>query len=278
MEPIGFLDHSGVMDTPTPTVGALLRQWRARRRLSQLALALEAGVSQRHLSFVESGRARPSREMLLRLAEHLEIPLRDRNAMLIAAGYAPAFADRPFAAPDMARTRALVERILTGHEPHPALALDRGWTILAMNRAATMLTEGVDPSLLTGEVNALRLTLHPLGLAPRIANLGVWRAHILRRLSRDIDLCADRRLIDLLEEMASYPAPDRTPPPRSAPALDIAVPLIVDAPGGPLSFLSATTVFGTAVDVTLSDLVVETLLPLDDRTASALERHRRPAP
>ncbi|MCZ0962663.1 helix-turn-helix domain-containing protein [Paracoccus benzoatiresistens] len=194
METLSFPYHRAAMTVPLPSIGELLRLWRERRRFSQLALALDAGISQRHLSFVESGRSRPSREVVLRLAEQLQVPLREQNAMLVAAGHAPAFAERPLASPDMAGMRLLIERILTGYEPHPALALDRGWKILAMNRAVALLTEGVDPSLLEGDVNALRLTLHPLGLAPRIVNFDAWRGHILRRLSHDIDLSADRRL------------------------------------------------------------------------------------
>jgi transcriptional regulator with XRE-family HTH domain len=256
METRSILDHHPAMIVPLPSIGELLRLWRERRRLSQLALALDVGISQRHLSFVESGRSRPSRDVVLRLAEHLQVPLREQNAMLVAAGHAPAFTDRPLASSDMVQVRSLIERILKGHEPHPALVLDRGWKLFVMNRTVAMLTEGVDPSLLEGEVNALRLTLHPLGLAPRIVNFAAWRGHILRRLSHGIDLNADRRLIELLEELKSYPAPCQAAAWRAPVAPDIAVPLILDSPGGPLSFLSATTIFGTAVDVTLADLVI----------------------
>ena len=273
METCSILGHHPAMTVPHPSIGELLRLWRERRRLSQLALALDVGISQRHLSFVESGRSRPSRDVVLRLAEHLQVPLREQNAMLVAAGHAPAFTDRPLASPDMVRVRSLIERVLKGHEPHPALALDRGWQILAMNRTVAMLTEGVDPTLLEGEVNALRLTLHPLGLATRIVNFAAWRGHILRRLSHDIDLSADRRLIELLEELKSYPAPCQASAWRVPATPDIAVPLILESPGGPLSFLNATTIFGTAVDVTLADLAIETFLPADERTASALSRY-----
>jgi transcriptional regulator with XRE-family HTH domain len=262
----------------SPSIGDLLRMWRKRRRLSQLALSLDAGISQRHLSFVESGRSRPSRETILGLAQHLRVPLRDRNAMLMASGFAPEFAERPFASPDMARTRKLVDRILNAYDPHPALALDRGWNILAMNQIAALLTKDVDPSLLEGEVNALRLTFHPLGLASRIVNFDDWRKHILRRLSHDIDVCGDHRLIELIEELKSYPAPYRSTASPKPAVPDIALPLILDSPDGRLSFLSATTVFGTAVDVTVSDLVIETLFPADDQTVAALVRHSRDSP
>jgi transcriptional regulator with XRE-family HTH domain len=268
--------QGGCMDLQNPqTFGDLLRLWRGRRRLSQLALALGAEVSQRHLSFVESGRSRPSREMILRLAETLHLPLRDRNAMLLAAGFAPAYGDRPLTSPDMARTRAMIDRLLAAHAPHPALALDGGWTVLAMNAGVGRLIQGVDPSLLEGEINALRLTLHPQGLAPRIVNFHIWRDHILGRLAHDIERSADPRLVTLLAELRAYPAPYRSRPASAAPA-EIAVPLILETEEGRLSFLSTTTVFGTAVDVTLADLVIETFLPADDQTAEILSRGERP--
>lgn len=265
-----IMDQHQVMDIEAPSFGQILRRWRARRRFSQLALALEAEISQRHLSFVESGRSRPSREVVLRLAGHLDVPLRDQNAMLVAAGYAPAYDNRPLTSPEMVRTREMIDRLLAGYHPYPALALDRSWTIRAMNRAVHLLTEGVDPSLLQGEVNALRLTLHPQGLAPRIVNLSAWRDHVLCRLEQDIDLSADHGLIDLLDELKSFPAGRRAPH-RSADQIpDIAVPLILDHPRGRLSFLSATTVFGTAVNITLAEIVIETFLPADEQTAAIL--------
>ncbi|WP_405402195.1 helix-turn-helix domain-containing protein [Paracoccus sp. Ld10] len=255
------------MDLEAPSFGNILR---TRRRFSQLALALEADISQRHLSFVEAGRSKPSREVILRLSEHLDVPLRERNAMLVAAGYAPAYEDRPLTSPDMARTREIIERLLVSYQPHPALALDDSWTILAMNSAASVLTEGVDPSLLKGEVNALRLTLHPQGLAPRIINLQAWRDHVLRRLAQDIDMSGNHRLVDLLEELKSYPVGRRASTRQAEHAPDIAVPLILDHPRGRLSFLSATTIFGTAVNVTLADIVIETFLPIDHQTGEIL--------
>ena len=262
-------DHQA-MDSSAPSFGQLLRGWRKRRRISQLALALEAEISQRHLSFVESGRSRPSREVIRRLAGHLAVSLRDQNAMLVAAGYAPAYDDRPLTAPGMVRTREVIDRLLAGYHPYPALALDRHWTILAMNRAVPLLTEGVEPSLLTGDVNALRLTLHPRGLAPRIVNLSAWRDHVLRRLEQDIDLSADHRLNVLLDELKSYPAGRRTAHRPADQGPDIAVPLVLKHPMGRLSFLSATTVFGTAVNITLAEIVIETFLPADEQTAAIL--------
>ena len=258
------------MDIKAPSVGQLLREWRERRRFSQLALALEAEISQRHLSFVESGRSRPSREVLLRLARHLAVPLRDQNAMLVSAGYAPAYDDRPLASPDMVRTREMIDRLLEGYHPYPALALDRHWTILATNRAVPFLTEGVDPSLLKGEVNALRLTLHPHGLAPRIVNLSAWRDHVLRRLEQDIDLSADHGLNGLLDELKSYPTGRSSTYRPADRAPEIAVPLVLDHARGRLSFLSATTVFGTAMNITLAEIAIETFLPADEQTAAIL--------
>jgi transcriptional regulator with XRE-family HTH domain len=276
METTTIMGDHQVMNIEAPSFGQILRRWRERRRFSQLALALEAEISQRHLSFVESGRSRPSREVILRLAGHLDVPLRERNAMLVAAGYAPAYGDRPLTSPDMIRTREMIDRLLAGYQPYPALALDRSWTILAMNKAVPLLTQGVDPSLMTGEINALRLTLHPQGLAPRIVNLPAWRDHVLRRLEHDIDVSADHNLVDLLEELKSYPSGRRASPRPADHASDIAVPLVLDHPRGRLSFLSATTIFGTAVNITLAEIVIETFLPADERTAVILRSEGGP--
>ncbi|WP_339947643.1 helix-turn-helix domain-containing protein [uncultured Albimonas sp.] len=253
------------------SVGDHLRAWRRRRRLSQLACALEAEISQRHLSFVESGRAKPSREMLLRLADSLEAPLRERNALLLAAGFAPVYPERPLDAPEMAAACAAVERILKGHEPFPALAVDRRWTILAANAGVqAMLALVEDASLLEGPVNALRVSLHPGGLAPRIANLAEWRAHILERLRGQADLAPDPVLDALIEELAAYPAPRPAPRPRPDPLAGIAVPLKLAMGGRELSFLTTTTVFGTAAEITLSELTLECFFPADAATAEAL--------
>jgi transcriptional regulator with XRE-family HTH domain len=253
--------------------GAILRDWRRRRSLSQLALAAEAEVSQRHLSFIESGRSAPSRQMVVRLAERLDVPLRERNALLLAAGFAPAYRDRSADNPELQAAARAVELILKGHEPFPALAVDRHWSMAHANRAVAPLLSGVDPSLLRPPVNVLRLSLHPLGLAPRIANFREWRGHILARLARQIDASADRDLVDLSEELRSYPVPPGAKPYRPGHALalgGVAVPFQLLAEDGVLSFISTTTVFGTALDIGLSELAIESFFPADDATAEAL--------
>jgi transcriptional regulator with XRE-family HTH domain len=266
--------HPDPTDARLP-VGDRLRAWRQRRRLSQLDLALDAEVSQRHLSFVESGRAAPSREMVLRLAATLEVPLRERNALLLAAGYAPVYPERPLDAPEMAAARSAVERVLRAHMPFPAMAVDRHWNIVATNDAVPPLLAGVeDPSLLAPPVNGVRLSLHPRGLAPRIANLPRWRAHILERLRRQVDASGDRTLAALLEEVRSSGA-EAADGPEGAEAGDgIAVPLELDTPRGRLSLLGTTMVFGTPVEVTLSELMVEAFYPADAETAALLAAGR----
>ncbi|MFC3136545.1 helix-turn-helix domain-containing protein [Microbaculum marinum] len=261
------------MSEPDSSIGDLVRSWRRRRRLSQLDLAVEAEISQRHLSFVESGRSRPSRDMVLHLAERLAVPLRQRNEMLLAAGYAPAYRDRALDDPGLAAARHAVDLILAGHEPHPALAVDRHWTLVSMNRSVAPLLAGVDAGLLEPPVNVLRLSLHPRGLAPRIANFREWRAHILARLSQQIENSADRTLIALMEELKGYPVPPGAKPygAGAAPALGgIAIPFALRTPGGVLSFLGTTTVFGTALDIALSELAIESFFPADPETAAAM--------
>ena len=262
--------------TTRPKVGALLREWRQRRRLSQLGLACEAEISQRHLSYVESGRARPSREMLLHLAERLDVPLRERNALLVAAGYAPVFPERRLDDPALAAARQAMESVLKAHEPFPALAVDRRWCLVAANATFGALLEGVsDPALLSPPVNVLRLSLHPGGVAPRIANLAEWRAHILERLHRQVETTADPGLMDLLKELRGYRLPTvaAVPPPRVDAAGGFVVPLRLRVgDGAELSFLSTTTVFGTAVDITLAELTLEAFYPADPATAEALRR------
>jgi transcriptional regulator with XRE-family HTH domain len=260
----------------TRPIGDLLREWRERRRLSQLALALEAEVSPRHLSFLETGRARPSREMVLRLTERLEVPLRERNTMLLAAGFAPAYPERDLDDPALDVARAAIDRVLAGHEPFPALAVDRSWTLVAANRVVPALLTGVAPELLQPPINVLRLSLHPDGLAARIANLAEWRAHLLARLSRQVELTADPRLSDLLQELREY-AGDRATPGADESGSDysqssVAVPLRLHTEHGPLSFISTTMVFGTPVDVTLSELAIEAFFPADAATADLLQR------
>jgi len=260
---------------PDRSFGLLLRHWRSRRRMSQLALASDAEVSQRHLSFVESGRAAPSREMVLKLADRLSVPLRERNRLLLAAGYAPVYQDRALDDPGLEPALRAVELILKGHEPHPALAIDRHWTLIRANGALSPLLAGVAAALLRQPVNVLRLSLHPDGLAPRIRNFRHWRAHILARLSAQIDASGDTRLADLMEELRSYPVPAGAWPYRPGDRTDfagIAVPLELDNEAGTLSFLSTTTVFGTALDIGLAELAIESFFPADPFTAEAMRR------
>lgn len=253
------------------SVGELLREWRVRRRMSQLLLATEAEISTRHLSFVESGRATPSREMVMHLAERLDVPLRERNTLLVAAGYAPLYRERALDDPHLAAARAAVELVLRGHEPYPALAVDRHWNIVASNNALAPLVGNASPALLAAPVNALRLSLHPDGMAPRIVNWHAWRAHLLARLQRQIDASADAALMTLHDELAAYPAPT-----GAAPACvesiqhHIAVPLRLRTVLGELSFYGTTTIFGTPVDITLSELAIEAFFPADAATAAAL--------
>jgi transcriptional regulator with XRE-family HTH domain len=250
--------------------GDLLREWRERRRVSQLALAGEADVSTRHLSCLETGRAAPSREMVLRLSRVLDVPLRERNALLHAAGFAPAFLERPLADPALAPARRAVDAVLQGHEPYPALAVDRHWQLIASNGAVAPLLAGAAASLLAPPVNVLRLSLHPEGLAPRIRNLGAWRAHLLDRLRRQIDATADPTLARLLHELEGYAAPPSEVPSDEDAGAGIAVPLAIEADGAVLSFLSTTTVFGTPFDVTLAELALESFFPADVTTADFL--------
>ena len=260
----------------TRPIGDLLREWRERRRLSQLALALDAEVSTRHLSFLETGRARPSRKMLLRLTERLEVPLRERNTMLLAAGFAPAYPERDLDDPALGVARSAVDRVLVGHEPFPALAVDRSWTLVAANRVVPALLTGVAPELLQPPINVLRISLHPGGLAAQIANLPEWRAHLLARLSRQVERTADLRLSDLLQELRGYDS-DRDTWDADQPVSDhdpasVAVPLRLHTEHGTLSLLSTTMVFGTPVDVTLAELAIEAFSPADTASAALLQR------
>lgn len=259
------------MTSTNPSVGEHLRQWRQHRRLSQLDLACEAEISTRHLSFIETGRSHPSRDMVLRLAQQLDVPLRGRNTLLLAAGYAPHFAEHALTDAAMQETQAAIARILKAHEPFPALAIDGHWTLVLANRALAPLLAGVAPRLLEPPVNVLRVSLHPEGLAPRILNLGEWRAHLLHRLRQQYDQTADLYLADLLDELAAYPAPD-TFVERLHAHNAIAVPMQLKTDAGTLSLLSATMVFGTPLDVTLSELALETFLPADAITATILNR------
>lgn len=252
-----------------PHAGALLREWRERRNLSQLALATGSAVSTRHLSYIENGRARPSREMILHLAERLEVPLRERNHLLLAGGYAPAFGERPLDSAEMAPVRDALERLLAAHEPYPAIVVDRRWEIVLMNGALGPLLAGVDPELLRPPVNALRATLHPRGMAPSIVNFDEWSAQILARLDRDIRLTGDIGLVELRAELAAYPGV-REPGLGDGHTTSIVLPLTLRGPAGELSFLATQTVFGTPADVTLSELSVEAFYPADAVTATVL--------
>jgi transcriptional regulator with XRE-family HTH domain len=257
-------------------VGALLRDWRQRRRLTQLELALEAGTSARHLSFVETGRSKPGRELLLRVADHLELPFRERNQLLLAGGHAPAFPERHFEDPALAPVREALDRILTAHEPYPAIVFDRAWSLVAANAPMTALAERVeiDPALLEPPVNVLRVGLHPRGLAPLIVNLAEWRAHFLDRLARQVTITGDPALRALMEEVAAYPVPgeeDRGAPDGGGSA--ILGPVRVRTPGGgEWSFFGMFAGFDTPFEVTTSELALELLFPADQTTADALAK------
>lgn len=247
-------------------VGSHIRTWRARRRLSQLDLALDAEISARHLSFIETGRSRPSRAMLLRLAERLRIPPRERNVLLVAGGFAPALPARTLDDPALAAARQAVDKVLAAYEPYPALAIDLHWNLVAANAGIAPFLADVAPHLLQPPLNVLRLSLHPEGLAPRIENLAQWRAYVFRRLEEQIDVSADPVLAALLEELRAYPGGTGDPVESNG------VAILLKVRQGPhlLSFLSMTTVFGTPVDITLSELAIEAFLPADAATAAIL--------
>lgn len=263
--------NSATLSAAAP-VGQLIREWRQRRRLSQLDCAVEADISSKHLSFLETGRSQPSRDMLLRIADLLDVPLRERNAMLVAAGFAPMFSERSLDDPALRAARDAVDQVLRGHEPYPAIAIDRHWTLLAANAAVAPLLEGVSESLLAPPLNVLRLSLHPEGLAGRILNLSEWRAHLFARLRRQIEVSADRTLMTLLDELMQYPAPVSTGREHKPDGNAVVVPLRLKAGAAVLSFVSTTTVFGTPIDITLSELAIEAFFPADEATAAILRR------
>ena len=252
--------------------GHLLRDWRERRRLSQLELACEADISSRHLSFVETGRSRPSRRLLLRLGEVLELPLRERNRLLLAAGFAPAFAERTLAEPSMAQASAVLQQVLQAHEPNPALVVDGHWNLVLANRAASRLLDWVDPALRTPPINLLRLSLHPRGLAPHIINLGEWRHHLLARLRRLALQQHDPALLALLQELSAWPPlPDESAPTQFESTLpELAMLFRLRTPVGELALLGTLTVFGSPLDVTLSELALEAFYPADAASAERL--------
>ncbi len=255
------------MSAPTVPAGELLRTWRERRNLSQLALASRADVSTRHLSYVETGRSRPTSTMILRLCRHLDVPLREQNRLLLAGGYAPVHPEHRLADPPMAVANAALEAILEAHLPYPALVVDRHWELVAANDAAFALLDGVDPDLLEPPVNVIRLSVHPRGLAPRIVNLQQWRAELVARLRREHQATADPALAALADEVADGTADGGGV--EAGPAA-LVVPLQLRVGDAVLSFLSTTTVFGTPREVTLSELAIEAFYPADDATRRAL--------
>jgi transcriptional regulator with XRE-family HTH domain len=252
--------------TGSAPVGELLRDWRLRRRLSQLDLASVAEVSTRHLSWVETGRSRPTPQMILRLAESMDVPLRERNTLLLAGGFAPAFAETALDAPALGPVLEALRAVLAAHEPFPAVVVDRAWEMVDANSGIARLTAGVAPDLLEPPVNVLRLSLHPQGLAPRIANLAQWRAHLLARLAREAAATADPVLGELLSELRGYPGGEQVVPPGG----QVVVPLRLRHADTVLSFLSTTTVFGTPQDVTVQELALEAFYPADSATRAAL--------
>ncbi|MFE5569744.1 MULTISPECIES: helix-turn-helix domain-containing protein [Amycolatopsis] len=254
-------------------VGELLREWRDRRRISQLDLAISADISTRHLSFVETGRSKPSREMVLRLGEHLEVPLRERNQLLLAAGYAPAYAETGLAAPELEAVRKAVRQLMTGHEPYPAAVVDRWWNLVDANASISLMTDLVSPALMTPPVNVLRVTLHPDGMAPHVLNLGEWRAHLLGRLRRQVIQTADPMLTELLEELLTYPCADPVPEVEVPGPGDIFVPLKLRHEDAELTFFSTVSTFGTPLDVTVAELVIESFFPADADTAEYLRAY-----
>lgn len=256
--------------SPAPHAGALLRQWRERRNLSQLALASGSAVSTRHLSFIETGRSRPSREMILHLAERLDVPLRERNRLLLAGGYAPAYGERPLDDDAMAPVREALERLLAAHLPYPALVVDRRWDVVLMNDALGPMLAGAAEHLLLPPTNALRVTLHPEGMAPAIVNFAEWSAHVLARLDREIWSSGDTGLQELRAELAAYPGVCEPGLGQRDAATDIVLPLRLRVGDQVLSLLTTQTVFGTPTDVTLSELSIEALYPADRETAALL--------
>jgi transcriptional regulator with XRE-family HTH domain len=249
-------------------IGEHLRQWRLRRHLSQLDLAGDAEISTRHLSFVETGRAAPSRDMVLKLAERLNVPLRERNVLLVAAGFAPAFPQRALDDPALKSARAAIDLMLRAHEPNPALAYDRHWHLVSSNRMMMPLLAGTPQHLLTPPVNIMRLALHPEALAGRTVNAAEWCGHLLERMRLQCEATADPGLIKLYEELKSYPIPARSAP--LPPDNNVAIPFKLRFEGEVLSFLSATMIFGTPLDVTLSELALEALYPADEFTAGRM--------
>ncbi|MFD7612572.1 helix-turn-helix domain-containing protein [Streptomyces sp. NPDC059828] len=278
------------MTTVAPDTGAgpLLRGWRQRRKVSQLELALRAGSSARHISFIETGRSRPSEDMVLKLAEHLDVPVRDRNALLLAAGYAPRYARTPLDDPALDPLRGGLERLLAGYEPYPALVVDGTYAVVAANRGITMLLDGLPAHVLAAPLNAMRVTLHPEGLAPRIRNLRAWRGHLLDQMERQLALARSGALREVYEEVAAYPLPESYADDADERELDrddrvgegearyapFALPLRIEHGGTVLSFVSSIATFNTPMDLTVAELAIETLLPADAATVKYLQSLR----
>jgi transcriptional regulator with XRE-family HTH domain len=260
---------SATVARPHSPIGEMLRQWRERRRISQLDLAIQADISTRHLSFVETGRSAPSRDMVLHLADNLEVPLRERNHLLLAAGYAPVYGESALDSPQMAAVRLAVRLVLKAHEPYPAVVVDRKWNMVDANATIALLTAGAAPHLLEPPVNVLRLSLHPQGVAPRIVNLGEWRAHLLSRLRREIAVTADAELGELYDELRDYPTGDAPDVEIPGPG-EVVVPLRIRTDAGELSFFGTVATFGTPMDVTVAELSIESFFPADPQTADAL--------
>lgn len=253
-----------------PGFGSLLREWRRRRSVSQLELSLDSDISARHLSFMETGRSKPSREMVVRLAETLAVPLRERNTLLLAAGYAPLYAERALEAAEMEPVRSALDRFLRAHEPYPALVVDRHHNLLAANDALGALTAGCAPELLEPPANAIRVALHPRGMAPRTTNLAEWSAHLLARLRRELAATGDGALDDLYREVAGYPGVVSEPLSAAHASEEIVVPLRLREADRELAFISTICTFGTAVDITLSELAIEAFYPANAETAMRL--------
>ena len=282
-------------------VGEQLRSWRERRHVSQLDLSLQAGISARHLSFVETGRSKPSSGLILRLSEELDVPLRERNVLLLAGGFAPAYPERGLDAPPLSAVTEAMRQVITAHMPNPALAVDGHWELIDANDAVSLLTAGTAAELMEPPVNVLRVSLHPDGMAPRILNLGQWRQHVLFRLRRQADRSGDPFLHDLYEELSGYPGGDgageagraggsrRASGARGASgvngvgkvtgtgeangageAADVVLPMRLRVGDAELSFLSTTTVFGSPLDVTVAELAIESFYPADAATAAAM--------
>ena len=247
------------------TVGELLRQWRQRRRLSQLDLAIAADVSARHVSLVETGKSNPSADMVLRLADQLHVPLRDRNRLLLAAGFAPRYAERPLDDDALSAARDAIARVLRAHEPYPAVVFDRRWNIVMTNRAVDPFFADVAPDLLRPPINLVRLGLDPRGLAPLVVNLADVRAVFRSRITRQLATAPDAELTALYEELL---APDSEDATSQRIESDVVIPMIIRVGGRELRLFSTITTFGTPMDITLDEVAIESYYPADAETAA----------